>query len=324
MSKQIGRRVEAAIQLESSRGVGILPSFALGKINFTLFDKTTDVRDNTSIGRIEDSNDKFVVEKYAQGSMSGILGANSAAYLLALVFGGTPTVGSPSNSRYPWDIPFANTNQHKSASLLVKDADGIFLHKLVMINKFELTIKSDDAVMWSADFIAKRAVATAHTMPAYVEDYKFTKRKAKIYLAAAVGSLSAATRLSLKQFKLTITKNLVRDGSIGTVEPEDVLNQAFSLEGELALNAVDQTYHDLMLAGTYKALRLAMESEKAITGTTYGDVTLDLAKVDFFGWEKDPALEDIVQQTINFKGNYDLTTAALMYLCTVRNALSVL
>ncbi len=323
-TKQIGRRVEAAIALESTRGTGLLPTFALGKIDYKVFDKTTDVRDNTSIGRIEDSNDKFVVEKYAMGEISGICGANSLAYLMALAFGGTPTVGSPTDSVYPWTVPFSNTNQHKSATLLVKDANGTFVHKLMMLNKLDIEIKQDEAVNWKAEFVAKRAVASGHSMPAYREDYKFTKRKSKIYLAANVGALGAATRLSIKEFKMTINKNLIRDGSIGTVEPEDILNQSFALEGEMNLNFIDQTYHDLMLNGTYKALRLSLSSEKLIGATTYGTGTIDLSKVDFFGWEADPALDDLVQNKINFKGNYDLTTAALLNACTVNNSLASL
>ena len=48
MSKFIGRRVEAAIGIETSRGVGIAPQYSLGKIDFSVFDKTVDVRDDSN------------------------------------------------------------------------------------------------------------------------------------------------------------------------------------------------------------------------------------------------------------------------------------
>ena len=324
MTKHIGRKVEAAIAIEDTRGVGKAPTYSLGKVDFSLYDKTMDGRDESSIGRIEDSMDKFVLEKYAQGQIGGVLGANSALYLLALAFGGTPTVSTVSDSRYPWTLALSNTNQHSSASLLIKDSNQTQLHKLVMINQLEITIEQDDLVRWSAEFVSKRAVTSTQSIPTYAEDYKFTKRKSKIYVASAVGSLSAATRLALKSFKMTINKNLVRDSAIGTVEPVDIQNQQLGIEGELMLNYDDQTYRNLMLNGTYRALRLSMESEKLIGATSYGDLTLDFAKCDFFGWEPDAPNDEIVSNTINFKTNWDLTTATMLNAGTVRNARSAL
>lgn len=323
MSKYIGRRVEAAIGLESSRGVGVTPNYALGHVDFSLFDKTVDARQDDSIGHIADSLDKFVVEKYAQGSISGILGANSSVYLMALVFGGLPTVGSVSDSRYPWTGSLSNTNQHKSASILIKDANQSLLHKLVMINQFEMNIELEDLVRFNAEFISKKGVTTGQSMPTYVNDYKFTKRKAKVYVASNTAGLDAATRLPLKSFRLTVNKNLTRDSEIGTVEPTDIQNQSLSIEGELQLVYNDQTYKNYMLNGDKKSLRIKLESENLIGASSYGDLTIDLPKVDFFGWEPENPNDEIVMNTVNFKANYDLTSG-LVSSIIVRNALSAL
>lgn len=321
MTKNIGRRVEAAIAFEASRGVGIAPKYALGKVDFSLFDKTVDVRDDSSMGRIEDSMDKFVVERYSQGSIGGILGANSALYLLGLAFGGTPTAGSVSDSRYPWTLTVSNTNQHVSGSLITKDPNQTLIHKLLMLEQLEISVDMDDAVRFDAEFIAKVARTSTQSIPTYVDDFKFTKRKTKIYLATNVSGLAAASRTSVKSLKLTIKKNLVRDSGIGTAEPEDIQNQQLSVEGEIKLNYGDQTIKNLMMNGTYKALRIFMESENLIGATAYGDLTLDLSKVDFFGWEPDAPNDEIVTNTINFKANYDLSNA-MMNACTVRNKLA--
>lgn len=319
MSKIIGRKVEAAIAFESSRGVGVAPSYSLGKVDFSVYDKTVDVRDDSSRGRIEDSNDKFVIEKYAQGKIGGILGANSALYLLGLAFGTLPTVSTVADSRYPWTLAVANTNTHLSGSLFVIDTNVSLIHKLLMLEKLELTVDMEEAVRYAADFISKKGRVTTQAMPTYVEDYKFTKRKAKVYLATNVSGLAAATRIPVKSLKVTISKNLKRDSSIGTAEPEDINNQSFSIEGELKLNYNDLTYKNLMLDGTYKAMRIVLESEKLIGASAYGDVTIDLSKVDFFSWEPDGSNEDIVINTINFKANYDLSNG-MVNAATVRNA----
>lgn len=323
MSKFIGRLVEAAIAFESTRGVGVAPVYSLGKVDFSISDKTVDIRDDSGIGRIEDSNDRFVGEKYAMGSISGYLGANNAVYLLGLAFGALPTVGSPADSRYPWTVTVSNTNQHKSASLLVKDGNETRIHKLVMINSLEISVENEDAVKFTAEFICKAGRISTQSIPTYVEDYKITKRKSKLYLATTLGGLSAATRLNLKSFTLTINKNLVRDSVVGTVEPVDILNQQLTVEGELKLNYEDQTYRNLMLQGSYRAMRLFLESEKLIGSTSYGDITIDFSKLDFFGWEPDVPNDEIVQNSINFKANYDLSNG-MVNACTVRNALAAI
>lgn len=321
MTKQIGRKVEAALAFESSRGVGVAPVYSLGKVDFSVFDKTVDVRDDSGIGRIEDSNDKFVVEKYAQGSIGGFLGANSALYLFGLAFGTLPTVGSPTDSRYPWTISLANNNSHLSGSLYVIDSNVSLIHKLLMLEKLEISGDMEDAIKFDAEFISKVGRTTTRSMPSYVEDYKFTKRKTKIYLASSVSGLAAATRISVKNFKLTITKNLVRDSVLGTAEPIDINNQSFSIEGEIKLNYDDQTYKNLMMNGTYRAMRIFLEAEKLVGSSTYPDITIDLSKVDFFSWEPDLANDDIVMNTINFKANYHLSDA-MVNAVTVRNALA--
>lgn len=318
MTKFIQRRVEAAIALESSRGVGVAPLLALGKTDFSMYDKTVDARQDDSLGNITDSFDKFVVEKYAQGALEGSLGANSGAYMLALMLGAAPSTGSVTDSSYTKTYTgLTNTNQHVSASLLVKDANETRLHKLLMLNQLELNVDTEDLVRFTAEYISKRAVTSTQSIPTYVDDFKFTKRKFKVKIASTVGGLAAASRLPLKSFKLTFSKNLMRDSEIGTVEPTDILNQQISVEGEIKLNYNDQTYKNYMLNGDKKAMRVSMESENLIGATTYGSISFDLAKVDFFGWEPDGSNDDILQNVINFKANLDLTSGLLTNVTAV-------
>jgi len=323
MSKFIGRKVEAAIGLESSRGAGVAPALSLGKIDFSVYDKTVDARQTESLGHIADSSDKYVVEKYAQGAMGGDLGANSAAYLLAMAFGGSVATGGVADSVYPHTIPLDNDNVHQSGALLVKDPDRSLMHKLLMLESFGLEITLEDLVKWDAEFISKVGVTSTQSIPTYVEDYKFTKRKAKIYIADNIAGLAAASALSMKSFSIKVNKNLERDSSLGTVEPEDVLNREISIEGQLRLNYTDQTFKDYMLNASRKALRISLTSEKLIGATTYGSIEIDLPKIDFFSWEPDAGLPDIVAQQINFKANYDLTDG-LVESVTVSNALATI
>lgn len=321
MAKFIGRKVESAIGIETTRGLGKTPAFSLGKIDFSLYDKTVDARQIDSLGHIADSVDKYVVEKYAMGSMSGSLGAGSAVYLLGLALGTAPTNGATSDGVTAHVVALANSNSHLSGALLVKDDNITLMHKLLMLESLDIEITLEDLVKWNAEFISKVGVTSTRTIPTYVEDYKFTKRKAVVKIANDTSGLAAATALSLKSYKLSIKKNLVRDSSLGTVEPEDILNQEISIEGELRLNYTDQTFKNYMMNADRKAMRLTLTSEKLVGATTFASLTLDLPKVDFFSWEPDAGLSDIVSQQINFKANYDLTSG-LVSACTVNNAIA--
>ena len=86
---------------------------------------------------------------------------------------------------------------------------------------------------------------------------------------------------------------------MGTVEPEDILNQQISVEGSLELNLEDDTYRDYMLNGTYRAMQIAF------TNGSSSILTLQFPRVDFSEWESDYTLNEIAKQTINFKCNYD-------------------
>ena len=54
-----------------------------------------------------------------------------------------------------------------------------------------------------------------------------------------------------------MSANTKFDSVLGTVEPEDILGQQFSVEGSLELNKEDETYRNYMLGGTYRAMDIS-------------------------------------------------------------------
>jgi hypothetical protein len=121
-------------------------------------------------------------------------------------------------------------------------------------------------------------------------------------VAAAVGSLPG-TAISLKSLELNISKNTMFDHVMGTVEPEDILNQQLSVEGSIELNLEDDTYRNYMLDGTYRAMEIQLD------GGSSSRLTLQFPRVDFSEWEPDYTLNEIAKQSINFKANYDQANA---------------
>ena len=90
---------------------------------------------------------------------------------------------------------------------------------------------------------------------------------------------------------------------MGTVEPEDVLSQTISVEGDVTLNLQDDTYRNYMLAGTYRAM------EFGFSASASSSLDFRFPRVSFSEWEPDYTLNEIAKQKINFKLNYDSANA---------------
>lgn len=322
MSAFSGGRKQVAIALESSRGVGIAPVYQLGKLEFGHDDKIDAAANEESHGHIADAESHHVLEQYAQGGFSGNLGANSAAWLLSMALGAVSS-GSPTDSVTAHTITLNNNNQHKSASLVVKDPNATRMFKLAMLENLEISVNLEDMVSFDAEFVSKRSVASTQSIPTQANDYKFTKKGVSIKVANDISGLGAATKLSLKELTLNISKNTRRDGSIGTAEPEDIHNLQISIEGSFRLNHNDSTFRNNMLNGTKKAMRIAMTTDELIGVSAYGSLEIDLAKVYFTEWEQEDPNDDIAAETVSFKAFYDPTNG-LVESCVVNNAIASL
>jgi hypothetical protein len=117
--------------------------------------------------------------------------------------------------------------------------------------------------------------------------------------------LAAASAISLKKLELNFTKSAAHDVVLGTVEPEDVLASNFAVEGSIELLKQDETYRNLMLDGTYKAMGVSF-----VRSSVNSSLAMQFPRVDFTEWEQDRGLDNIVSQTIQFKANYDAANAA--------------
>lgn len=299
MSKFIGRLVELGIAREASRGAGATPSIWVGKQEFNLYDQIDEARDEDSVGVLADSLGKEVVEKYAGGSISGNLSDTFLGYLLLNILGSVSTTGS---GTYTHAFSIDNVNNHPSLCLAVNDPDRAERYRLAMLDNLELVAELGEYVKYSSEIISKASQVVGG---GYTPDYsdagnKFAKQHVKVKVADNLAGLSAASTLALKRLALTISKNAIRDSSLGTVQPEDILNRQISIEGEIELNYTDTTFRDYMLNGSYKAMEIVLERSAT------SKLTLRLPKIDFSSFEPDRTNDEIVKQTLTFRASRDV------------------
>lgn len=322
MTKYIGRKVDVGIGRESVRGTAVAPTYWIPKIDFTFDEKVTKVRSAAGIGTIQDSEEAFVVEKWGEGEMSGEVRDKSFGLILLSLLGGISTAG-PTDSAYTHSFSIQDDAQHDSVTLTVVDPNSTERYALVMVSSLELTQALDDTLKFRCTFMGKTS-KQASASPTYTTDYKFTKSELTFKLAANLAALGAASSISLKSLDLSINANVVMDNVLGSAEPEDFLNQQFSIEGSFSLNYEDETYKEYMRQNTSRAMEMTWTSTRDTIGAaTRPSLSLKFPKVDFFDWEPDNSLDVIVPQSISFKCNQDLTGGEdMISTCQLINTVS--
>lgn len=320
MAKFPGRLVDLGIGRETSRGTGVAPTFWVPKIAFSFEDKIVKARSLVGLGKLADSEESFVTTKYGQGDIEGEIRDKSFGLFFYSLLGSLSTSG-PTDSAYTHSFSVNNIAAGVSLSLVVKDPNSTEMHKLCMINSLEIRAALDEVVKFVASFLGKQSVGSSGTA-SYIAENKFTKKHISFKVAAALAGLDAASTVSLKNLRLTITKNVVLDDVLGTAEPEDILARSLSIEGELTLNYEDETWKNYMKTPTDRAMEIKLTNTDATIGeSTNPSLTLRFPKVDFFGWEPAYALDEIVTQTLSFKANYDVSGGnEIISTCQLVNA----
>lgn len=317
MAEFIGRRVDVGLAKEASRGVGVAATYSLPKITFGFDDKAQVVRSGESAGNIgAGPSNSYVADVWAEGSLEGEIRDQSFGLILSALLG---SVSSASFSgAYKHTYTLSNSNQHPSLSIHVQDPIGDLLFKLAMINSLEISINPGEIVKYVVEFMSKRSVGSSFT-PSYSAENRFIGKHLTFKVAANSGALDAASALSIKNLTLRFEKNLFRDTPAGTLGPEDILNQHFSISGSFRLNYENRTQRDYMLDGTQRALRIDLVNSDITIGSTNPAFRLDLGIVDFEGWEPAKDNDAIVMETINFNALWDITNSRLFSDCYLVN-----
>ena len=313
MTKFVGRRGQLGIAVESSRGTAVSPVFWVPFASLTFFDRVEEVIEEQGQGVIADADSRYVTMKMGEGDIEAQLYDKALGAILTGVLGASPSTGA--GPPYTHTYTLANTNQHKSLSLYWEDPDRNEVFALGMVNSLQLSVEPNGFVNWTIGFMSKVARDWTNQTSNFTSlGSKWLHQHLAFKLAANVGALSAATAISLKSLELNINKNTAFDSVMGTVEPEDILNQQLSVEGSIELNLEDDTYRDYMLAGTYRSM------EVVLNGGSNSILTLQFPRVSFSEWEPDTTLNEIAKQSIQFKANYDQANALdIISTCTLVN-----
>lgn len=324
MAKIIGRLMDVGVAAESSRGGGAAATFWIPKSSYSFEDKVVKAKSNQSYGNIaQDGAYSIPAKNWAEGDIEmDMMDKPFGLFLYALL--GSKSVSGPSDSAYTHTFTLANTNQHQSLAVTVKQSTlASMMYKLAMVQSMTIEITPEELVKVTVSLLGKRGVTTTAGTVTYTTSNKFVGRDLTFKLATLTSGLSAASAIPVKSLTINFEKNTILNHHLGTVQPNDILNQGFRITGEVELDYQDRTYADLMSDGSYRAMRINLTNRRAdavIGAATNPSFTLDLSRVEFESWEGAYPNDEIATQTFSFTALYDPTNGNLINSCTLVNA----
>lgn len=302
MTKFVGRRGTLGLALEATRGIAVNPVYWVPWATMSFKDTTDESREDQGLGKIADGDSKYMVMKYGEGDVEEEFYDRALGVILAGVTGAKPVTSGSGPFTHTFTLSQTNTGQ--SLSLYWSDPDRNDMYPLAMVDSFNIKIEPKAKVEYKVGFKSKTAKEwAAQTANFTTLGSKFLHQHLQFRLAPTVAGLAAAIPISLKNLDITFNRNVMYDAVMGTVEPEDILNQQLGIEGSIELNLVDDTFRDYMLNGTYQAMEIRL------VGSATSSLQIQLPRVDFSEWDPDYKVNDIVTQKINFKANYDAANA---------------
>lgn len=317
MTKFVGRRGALGLAKESVRGTMVgTPTFWIPRVTISYDDHIESAVEPEGLGKIADSDATFVTQTNASGDIEFQPDDRILGLFLSSLLGASPSVAG--SNPYTYTYTLANTNQHQSLSVIYQDPDITKAYPLGIVDSLKFTVDQNSIV--SATATLKSRVGrdwTTQTANFTALGSKFLHQHLQFKTASAVGGIAAASEVPLKKLEFTISANADFDSVLGTVEPVDILNQQFTVTGQIELLKQDETYRRLMLDGTSKALGISF-----VNGAS-SQLNLQFPKVAFTEWEQDRTLDNIVSQKINFKAHYDAVNALdIISTCTLINTLA--
>lgn len=304
MTKIIGGLVKLGIGKESSRGIGVTPTFGLPWVTFNFDDQVRKEMSKEAIGLIQDAHEVFNTERWGQGEIEGEIRENSFGLLLLAALG-TVNSANVAGSVFDHTFTIANNNQHQSLSLTTEDTNATYRFVLAMINRLSLNVTPGEIVTFVTEFMSKKSKVDSSSVT-IADENKFTAKHVTFKHASARAGLGAASVVEIQNLDFTINKNLLKKQGIGTIDPIDILNQVIEVSGSFTLPYDDLTYKNFMNQNTYRAVEIKMQNTDVdIGGGSNFTLTITLPRVGFFDWSPDRPKDSLYEQTINFRAFRD-------------------
>jgi len=322
MSEFIGRQIDFALAVETSRGVAeATANRNVRKVTANLTPKVEKVIDDTTFGRLEDSESSRVVRKWSEGDVEGIVHADVIGFYLNNIYGDTVSTELEVDV-YQHVFNLAQNIKHPSLTFFIKDA-GVRQLKIAggMLTTLEITATTDNFVRYTANLLGKEATADVSAIPALQVENDFIGKDITVKIATTQGGLTGATALKLKELNVSFETNAEADFVFGSYSPNDIYNKQFSITGSFTKNFEDTVFEDLKQSDDYRYMSITIEGSQSI-GTEFPTIVLIMNKVSITEHERESGADDLITESVSFKAFYNSVDAKQSEITLINSTVS--
>lgn len=313
MSEYTGRKVSFGITKEAVRGTAeAAAAYWLNHMSLGFYPRADKIQNESALGVLVKQNDSAVMSTWAEGDFEMKAGASTMGILLLGALG-TVNVSAVGGGVYAHTFTFDQNNSPQSFTFFRKDPNVNERYALGMFDSIEFNAELGGWVMVNGSVQSLAGAASTATVARSAET-EFKPKHITLKLAANVAGLGAASaQATLQSVRLTVDKNIDRDYALGSQAPYDISVREIEVSGEFVVRDLATTLRDAFLADTQYAMQISIvNSDVTIGSASNPGVVFTLPKVSFDNWEIGQDLGDKVNQTIGFKGLYDLTSGSVM------------
>ena len=312
MAKFVGRGVNVGFGKETTRGTSVAPSSWFAKTSISFDDKMETVVDEGNYGTIVDSTGHEVVKRFSEGEIMGSLGVNSISLPLYAMLGAV-TTATASGTAKTHTMTLSESYQSPSLTIAMDDPVQDKRFALGVINSMTIKVEPKKYVEVSMTFMGKQGVNSSETV-AFTEDYLLKATHTNILFASDLAGLDVAVAggTCIKSFELTLERTLSEDECISSIAPSDYISTVFAISRSMEVTYENEAdYKTKALTGTTQAMRISILNGDVIIGggTASPELEIDLAKVGFTEWSRTVSTNEIVTQSVGFKGFYSIADA---------------
>lgn len=310
MSDFIGRQIEIGLAVEGTRNTAETTAQAwLKKVKADIQLRAEKVNNNSTQGRLESYEGTRKTKQWYDGTLEGIVNANSIGFFLYNIYGTCDDGGT--SGAYTHDFTLDQTIEHPTLSIFAFDSDvDMKVLNGGMVSKMEISASVDDYVRYKIDMSALEEDTSSET-PSYSAEADFIGKDITVKLADSEAGLPSATALKVKNATISYNTGLIRDHVFGAVAPDNSFNSMLDIDISLTLNYADETLKDMFENDTEKVMQVAMTNGSA-------DLTFTFYKVVVTDWSRSGDSDKLVTQEVKLKAYYDGT-----YGVTAQSAVSL-
>lgn len=313
MSEYTGRKVSFGLAKEAVRGTAeAAATYWINHLSLGFYPRAEKALNESALGNLHKQNDSTTMTLWGEGDFEMKAGDQSIGAILHATMGTVVTSDNADANAAVKDHTFSfdQSNSPASYTFFRKDPNVNEAYALGMVSSLEITAELGAWLMLNGSVITKPAVTSSATV-ARINETEFKPKHISVKLAANIAGLAGATAIAnLQSMKLTIDRSVERDLALTTDAPYDITVREIEISGELVLRHSDAVHLTSFLTDVQQALQITVKNTDVVIGTAANPgVVFTLPKVTFDNWEIDQGLGDKVNQTISFKGLYDVTTA---------------